>query len=101
VPDGEAAVARCEQSPPDLVLMDCQMPVMDGFVATQRIREHERRQHRPRMPIIALTANAYDADRERCLAAGMDDHLAKPFREEELLALLRRWLPAAQDRLTA
>ena len=101
VPDGEAAVARCEQSPPDLVLMDCQMPVMDGFVATQHIRDQERLQQRPRMPIIALTANAYDSDRERCLAAGMDDHLAKPFREEELLALLRRWLPEAPGRLTA
>ena len=95
VSDGEAALARCTEShPPDLVLMDCQMPLMDGFEATRRIRAFESAQGRARMPVVALTANAYEADRERCLAAGMDDHLSKPFRATELRAALRRHLAA-------
>jgi CheY-like chemotaxis protein len=101
VQDGAAALARCTQAlPPDLVLMDCQMPLMDGFEATRRIRAFEQRHGRARLPIVALTANAYEVDRERCLAAGMDDHLPKPFHVEALAAVLQRHL-ALRECLTA
>jgi signal transduction histidine kinase/CheY-like chemotaxis protein len=91
--NGEEAVERFREGRFDLVLMDCQMPVMDGFEATARIRaiEAEASAAAPtRVPIVALTANSLQGDRERCLAAGMDDHLAKPFRRAQLRALLAR-----------
>jgi len=75
----------------DLILMDCQMPEMDGLEATREIR---RRETRRRIPIIALTANAFSDNRERCLAAGMDDFIAKPFELKRLEQALRRHLPA-------
>lgn len=77
----------------DLVLMDCQMPIMDGFEATACIRQREAEMGIPAIPIIALTANAISGDREHCLAQGMDDYLSKPFAQEQLHALLARWLP--------
>ena len=76
----------------DLVLMDCQMPEMDGFDATRRIRERERGSRR--LPVVAMTANAMMGDRERCIEAGMDDHIPKPVRVEALHRALFRWLPA-------
>ena len=76
----------------DLIFMDCQMPVMDGFTATARIRERERQTHATRIPIIALTANAMAGDRDQCLAAGMDDYLSKPFSQDQMREMLSRWL---------
>ncbi len=76
----------------DMVLMDCQMPVLDGIEATRRLRMHELETGSPNLPVVALTANAMPHDRQRCAAAGMDDHLAKPFKQEELAAVLRRHL---------
>lgn len=70
------------------------MPVMDGYEATRRIREFERLGSRPRTPVIALTANAFSGDVERCLAAGMDAHLAKPYTIEQLRAVIVPWLPS-------
>ncbi|NMQ29567.1 response regulator [Candidatus Accumulibacter phosphatis] len=94
--NGRLAVERLQEEAFDLVLMDCQMPEMDGFEATAEIRARQGDGRlRGRLPIVALTANAVDGDRERCLAAGMDDYLSKPFSRERLLATLRRWLPLA------
>ena len=76
----------------DAVLMDCQMPVMDGFSAAIEVRGRERISGAARVPIIALTANSTQTERERCLAAGMDGFLSKPFTQPQLAALLRRWL---------
>lgn len=84
----------------DLVLMDCHMPGMDGYEATERIRDWER-QHKPerRIPIVAATAHSTMDSRERCIAAGMDDYLSKPFELEELAAVLGKWLRDTQEDL--
>jgi len=90
--NGEDALNILQDDFFDVVLMDCQMPVMDGFEATARIRARERELGMEKMPIIALTANAIVGDREMCLSRGMDDYLSKPFTTEELQQLLARWL---------
>ena len=95
--DGLQAVNALNARRYDLVFMDCQMPVMDGFLATATIRSMEKERGGGHVPIVALTANALEGDRERCLAAGMDDYLSKPFKAEELYARLSRWLPPAHD----
>ena len=79
---------------PDLILMDIQMPILDGYAATTRIRKWEQEQARSRIPIVALTADAYEEDRQRCLAAGMDDFIAKPIDIKRLPRVLAKWLPA-------
>ncbi|MFD0389532.1 response regulator [Tistrella bauzanensis] len=89
--DGEQAVAACARTRFDLVLMDVQMPVLDGLAATRRIRDAETAAYQPRVPIIAMTANAMAGMRETYLEAGMDDYMPKPFRTEDLLALVARW----------
>ena len=86
---GTEAIAAISSATFDLVLMDCHMPEMDGFEATRLIRE---RFPQLDLPIVALTANAMDADRERCLACGMNDYLSKPFKKEQLLAMISQWL---------
>ena len=96
VADGSEAVARASATRYDLILMDCQMPGMDGFEATACIRERERTTGTSRVPIVALTANALESDRLRSMAAGMNEHLAKPFHEQELSLLLQRFLVTAR-----
>jgi CheY-like chemotaxis protein len=92
VSKGWEAVAAVARHSYDIVLMDCQMPEMDGFEATSQIRARENRQGLKRIPIVALTAHALEGDRERCLAAGMDDYLSKPFSKVQLSNVLNRWL---------
>ncbi len=94
VPDtalnGEQAVAAVQARPYDVVLMDCHMPVMDGYTATRRIREWEQQNQRPRLRILAMTADAGRGDAEHCYAAGMDDFITKPVHLPELNAALER-----------
>ncbi|HWW32207.1 MAG TPA: two-component regulator propeller domain-containing protein [Steroidobacteraceae bacterium] len=97
--NGAEALERLRREAFDLVLMDCEMPVMDGFSATRELRRGEA-PGRP-LPVIALTADVTREGREACLAAGMDDHLGKPFTREALHAMLRRWLPAERAAATA
>jgi signal transduction histidine kinase/CheY-like chemotaxis protein/HPt (histidine-containing phosphotransfer) domain-containing protein len=92
--NGKEAVDRLDAGHYDAVLMDCQMPVMDGYTATRTIRNTEAERKLPRIPIIAMTANAMVGDREKCLASGMDDYLSKPLNRSLLEDTLRRWLPA-------
>jgi two-component system, sensor histidine kinase and response regulator len=95
--DGRAAVEHWRSSPVDVILMDCQMPVMDGYAATATIRSEESARGSSPTTIVALTANALTRDRERCLAAGMDAFLAKPFTQSQLAQILR---PIAEARGT-
>jgi two-component system, sensor histidine kinase and response regulator len=98
VQNGREAFEAVQKGGYDIVLMDCQMPVMDGYDATRAIRQWEAT-HRPSdaghmpIPIVALTANALVGDAETCLAAGMNDHLAKPYSRKQLTSVMARWLP--------
>ncbi len=94
VADGREAVEAVKSGAYDLVLMDCQMPDLDGYQATAMIREEERRENQNRhIPIIALTAHALAGDREKCIEAGMDDFIAKPVEPDQLAVTLSAWLP--------
>ena len=90
--DGAQAVKALQNTPYDLVLMDCEMPEMDGYEATRRIRDPRTAALNPQTPIVAVTASAMPGDRERCLRAGMDDYLAKPIEPDELAQVLAKWL---------
>ncbi len=99
--NGQEAIEKFGAGEFDLVLMDCQMPIMDGYAATSAIRNKEGFSNVTKnsgqeihTPIIALTANAVEGEREKCISFGMDDYLAKPFKPEDLEAMLLKWLPA-------
>ena len=96
VTNGAEAVAAVQSAPYDLVLMDCKMPVLDGFEATRQIRALGG--SFASLPIVALTASAILGDRERCIGAGMNDYMSKPFRCRDLARMLERWLPCADAR---
>ncbi|WP_448562093.1 response regulator [Trichothermofontia sp.] len=101
--NGQEALRILEQQPYDLVLMDCQMPILDGYATTKALRQLEQRQQAQpsgvarRAAVIALTAHALPTDRQRCLAAGMDDYLSKPVSKVELARTLERWLAVRQS----
>jgi len=92
--DGRQALAMLEACKVDLVLMDCQMPELDGYAATEALRERERQRGLRRLPVVALTADAFDSDAERARAAGMDAHLAKPYTRSALRAAVAAQLPS-------
>ncbi|HVG02017.1 MAG TPA: response regulator [Nitrospira sp.] len=96
--NGHEAVSAHERTPYPIIFMDCQMPEMDGLAATAMIRKMEGAS--AHTPVVAMTANAMKGDRETCLAAGMDDYVAKPIRPKDLQALLDRWL-LNRDRTSA
>ena len=93
VPNGAEALQALQRQHYDIVLMDCQMPIMDGYSATRAIRSREAEAGLARSPVVALTANALVGDADTCIASGMDDHLAKPYTRRQLGAMLQRWLP--------
>jgi CheY-like chemotaxis protein len=93
--DGAEALDALESGRYDLVIMDVQMPVLNGLDATREWRRREAERALGHVPIVALTANAMPADRDRCLDAGMDDYLAKPVRRDQLAGMLKRWAGGA------
>jgi len=94
--DGREVLGMYETGRYDLILMDCQMPEVDGYDATREIRRKEGERAGARVPIVAMTAGALEGAREQCLAAGMDDYLAKPFSERDLQRVIARWLPQTE-----
>lgn len=99
VVNGKEAVQALAENQYDIVLMDCQMPIMNGFDATRLIREREALESRRPTPVVALTANAMQGDRDRCIQAGMDDYVAKPLDGPALHSALERWRPLTQASL--
>jgi two-component system, sensor histidine kinase and response regulator len=95
VANGQEAINALQTIPYDLVLMDCQMPNMDGFEATRCIRQQGSKTLNPYVPIIAMTAATMQGDREKCIQAGMSDFIAKPVQQKELTEMLGRWLAIA------
>lgn len=98
VNDGQEALDKLEKAVYEVIFMDCQMPVLDGYKATGEIRRREgEEQH---TPIIAMTANAMAGDREKCLAAGMDDYIAKPVKKKNIVDVLIRWVTQSEGKVT-
>ncbi|WP_163833484.1 response regulator [Spartinivicinus ruber] len=95
---GQECIDLCEENDFDLIFMDCNMPVLDGYAATQQLRNNSATQH---LPIVALTANALSHDRQKCLNAGMDDYIAKPFKNEQLRQVIEKWVPKNAKQKTA
>jgi two-component system, sensor histidine kinase and response regulator len=93
VANGQEVIDALSRLSYALIFMDCQMPEIDGFEACREIRKREV--GGPRVPIVAITANAMKGDRERCLAAGMDDYVSKPFKQDDLRAVIDRWIGSA------
>ena len=89
VENGVEAAAAAQKGNYDIVFMDCQMPDLDGNGATRQIRNHEA--GRKRVPVVAMTANVMQGDREKCIAAGMDDYVSKPVMRKELAAIVSKW----------
>jgi CheY-like chemotaxis protein len=96
VAHGQAALNALEQGEFDLVLLDCQMPVLDGYDTCREIRKRETENGRPRIPVLAVTAWAMQSDKDQCFECGMDEVLTKPLRPVELSQALERWLPKSE-----
>lgn len=92
--NGAAALEQAGKTRYNIILMDVQMPMMDGYEATARIREHERQNGLSGVPIIGMTANAFAGDREKCIESGMNDYISKPFSPDELKEKLYTYLSA-------
>jgi CheY-like chemotaxis protein len=97
--NGEEALSSLEYLPFDLVFMDCQMPVMDGYEATRQIRLPESKVLNREIPIIAMTANSMQGDREKCLTVGMDDFISKPVNPIKVEEALKRWLSIVESKI--
>ncbi len=98
VGNGQEAIMACASRRYDIVLMDCQMPEMDGFQATRELRTQQKKQNDGhRMAIVALTANALTGDRDKCIEAGMDDYVSKPVKAEQLTAMLEKWTTRREE----
>lgn len=99
--NGQEALRAISQAHYDMILMDCQMPAMDGYQTTRQIRQQERQRRQKHLPIIAMTADALDGDRQRCLESGMDDYISKPIDLKLLAEAIERWSRPSRSRLTA
>lgn len=97
--NGAEALEAMQRTNYDLILMDCRMPVMDGFETTRTIRERELQKRAGRIPIIAITANAIEGDRNRCLASGMDDYITKPFEVNALHQMIQHWIGVEKNQI--
>lgn len=91
VSDGEQVLKELKNDQYRLILMDCQMPILDGYETTKIIRKYEQENNQKRCPIIAITANAMSGDKEKCEHAGMDDFLAKPFKMQQIFDMINKW----------